>query len=142
MNYPQISFQVRITSADTLPQMAARVGKALGCEFAPHFDQMYDSGEAYGSSVLGQMYDSGEAYGSSVLGLQIVISHDPMEPEGQARTYVLIGSLRGDIEAQWDIEVQRISISEYILGVLKLCEHESWYIADTAELKAEAGLSS
>ncbi|ACY13833.1 hypothetical protein [Haliangium ochraceum] len=127
MNYPQISFQVRITSADTLPQMAARVGKALGCEFAPHFDQMYDSGEAYGSSVLG---------------LQIVISHDPMEPEGQARTYVLIGSLRGDIEAQWDIEVQRISISEYILGVLKLCEHESWYIADTAELKAEAGLSS
>lgn len=81
-----------------------------------------------------------EALQASALGLHITLSHDPSIPEGARRTYVLMGGVRDDIEAEWDIGVPVISISRYILGVLTIADGEGWYIASEAELRAEAGL--
>ena len=86
------------------------------------------------------MFDSDEALEASCLGLQITLSHDPEIPEGELRTYVLMGALRGDIEVQWDIDVSTISISEYMLGVMNICDPEEWYIASRAEQLEEAGI--
>ncbi|BAZ16712.1 hypothetical protein NIES4071_85900 [Calothrix sp. NIES-4071] len=125
MNYPQVTFQVRLKSRATLSDLGERVGSILGCNFEPSFDHMFDSGEGIEASCLG---------------LQITLSHDPDIPEGEERTYILMGMLRGDIEAQWDIGVPQISINEYILGVMTICDDEGWYIPDMKEYYEEAGL--
>jgi hypothetical protein len=105
--------------------MGERVGKALGCTFAESEDRMFEPGEALEASVLG---------------LHITLSCAP----GQTgeRTYALIGGVRDDVDAEWDIGMPVISISRYLLGVLTILDAEGWYIASDAELRAEAGLSS
>lgn len=62
--------------------------------------------------------------------------------EGTTRSYALIGGVRDDIEAEWDVGVPVISISRYVLGVLTITDGEGWYIAGEAELRAEAGLAA
>jgi nitric oxide synthase oxygenase domain/subunit len=126
MDQPQISFQVRRDSSETLAGMGERVGKALGCTFTESTDTLFERGEALEASVLG---------------LHITLSHDPSLPENVPRTYVLMGGVRDDIEAEWDIGVPVISIGRYVLGVLTITDGEGWYIATEAELRAEAGLS-
>lgn len=127
MDHPQISFQVRRDSGDTLAAMGERLGEALGCTFVASTDKLFEPGEALQASVLG---------------LHITLSADPSIPDGARRTYVLIGSVRDDIEAEWDIGVPVISISRYVLGVLTIADGEGWYIAGEAELRAEAGLAA
>lgn len=126
MDHPQISFQVRRRSTETLTAMGERVGNVLGCTFTPSEDKLFEPGEALEASVLG---------------LSVTLSHDPALPEGEERSYALIGSVRGDIEAEWDIGVPVISISRYMLGMLTIADGEGWYIASEEELRAEAGLS-
>ena len=101
MDHPQISFQVRRDGSETLTAMGERVGNVLGCTFTSSDDKMFEPGEALEASVLG---------------LHITLSHDPALPEGVARTFVLMGSVRDDIEAEWDLGVPVISISRYMLG--------------------------
>jgi hypothetical protein len=125
MDHPQISFQVRRDSSETLAALGERVGKALGCTFVESTDHLFEPGEALEASVLG---------------LHITLSSDPSVPEGAARSYVLMGGMRDDIEAGWDIGAPVISISRYILGMLTITDGEGWYIAGEAELRAEAGL--
>jgi hypothetical protein len=125
MDHPRISFQVRRDSTDTLATMGERVGEALGCAFAESTDRLFEPGEALQASALG---------------LHITLSHDPSIPEGAKRTYVLMGSVRDDIEAEWDVDAPGISVSRYVLGVLTITDGEGWYIAGEAELRAEAGL--
>ena len=126
MDQPQISFQVRRRSSETLAAMGERLGNVLGCMFA---------------ASTGPLFEPGEALEASVLGLHITLSHDPAIPEGRERTYVLMGGVRDDIEAEWDLEVSVISISGYVLGMLTIADGEGWYIAAEDELLAEAGLS-
>jgi hypothetical protein len=125
MDHPQISFQVRRDSSDSLAAIGERVGAALGCTFVESTDKLFEPGEALQASVLG---------------LQVTLSADPSIPEGTARSYALIGALRDDLEAEWSIGVPVISISRYVLGVLTVADGEGWYIARDAELRAEAGL--
>jgi hypothetical protein len=125
MDHPQISFQVRRDSSDSLAAMGERVGAALGCTFVDSTDKLFEPGEALQASVLG---------------LQVTLSADPSIPEGTTRSYALIGALRDDLEAEWSIGVPVISISRYVLGVLTIADGEGWYIARDAELRAEAGL--
>ncbi|HEX3477509.1 MAG TPA: hypothetical protein VHT91_20950 [Kofleriaceae bacterium] len=125
MEHPQISFQVRRESSDPLTVMGKRVGEVLGCTFVESTDKLFESGEALQASVLG---------------LHITLSADPSIPEGTTRSYALIGGVRDDIEAEWDVGVPVISISRYILGVLTITDGEGWYIAGEAELRTEAGL--
>jgi hypothetical protein len=126
MEYPQISFQVRKRSSESLAAMGECVGQLLGCTFVESTSKMFDPGEALETTALG---------------LSISLSHLPSPSESELRTYVLMGGLRDDIEAQWDIEAPTISISDYVLGMLKLVDGEGWYIASEAELLAEAGLA-
>lgn len=125
MDHPQISFQVRRDSTDTLAAMGKLVGEALGCTFVESTDKLFEPGEALQASALG---------------LHITLSADPSIPEGARRTYALIGGVRDDLEAEWGIGVPVISISRYILGVLTITDGEGWYIASEAELRAEASL--
>jgi hypothetical protein len=125
MDHPQISFQVRRDSSDSLAVMGERAGVALGCTFVESTDKLFEPGEALQASALG---------------LHITLSADPSIPEGTTRSYALIGGVRDDIEAEWDVGVPVISISRYVLGVLTITDGEGWYIAGEAELRAEAGL--
>ncbi|HEX2691430.1 MAG TPA: hypothetical protein VHN14_32685 [Kofleriaceae bacterium] len=126
MDQPQISFQVRRDASESLAVMGELVGKILGCTFAPSTNRMFEPGEALEASALG---------------LHITLSHDPTLPSGATRTYVLMGGVRDDIEAEWEIGVPVISISGYVLGLLTIAGGDGWYIATDAELAAEAGVS-
>lgn len=125
MDHPQISFQVRRQSTDALAAVGERVGEALGCTFVESTDKLFEPGEALQASVLG---------------LHITLSHDPAIPDGAPRTYVLIGGVRDDLEAEWDLGVPVVSISRFVLGVLTIADGDGWYIASEAEHRAEAGL--
>ncbi|MEH2258767.1 hypothetical protein [Nostoc sp.] len=126
MTYPQISFQVRIYERASLAEMGARVGKALQCNFTPSDAKLFDEDEVLEATSLG---------------LSIILSQDIEVHEGENHKYYLMGSLKGDLEAMWDIEYQIINISEYILGVLTKYDKGKWYIPDLKELHLEAGLS-
>jgi hypothetical protein len=126
MEYPQISFQVRKRSSEPLAAMGEHVGQLLGCTFVESTSKMFDPGEALETTALG---------------LSISLSHLPSASGGEPRTYVLMGGVRDDLEAQWDIDAPTISISEYVLGMLRLVDDEGWYIASEAELLAEAGIA-
>jgi hypothetical protein len=124
MSYQKVTFQVRLKTRETLRQLGDRVGQAIECRFAPSFDRMFSGGEGMEATCLG---------------LKITLSHDPAVPDGELRTYVLRGALRDDIEAQWDLNTPSVSISNYILGVIRFCDNEGWYIADRREKLDEAG---
>ena len=126
MESPQISFQVRKRSSASLAAMGEHVGRLLGCTFVESTSKMFEPGEALEATALG---------------LSISLSHLPSPSEGEPRTYVLMGGIRDDLEAQWDIEAPTISISGYVLGMLRLVDDDAWYIASEAELLAEAGLA-
>jgi hypothetical protein len=125
MIYPQISFQVRLNEQATLLEVGARVSKALESVFQPSGSKLFEDGEALEATCLG---------------LWITLSHDPEISEGEVRNFVLMGMVKGDLEAQWEINRPNISISQYILGVLSTYDHGGWYIADVQELQREAGL--
>lgn len=73
----KLAFVVTTTARAGLAALSARVGKALGCTFAPHQDNQFDRGEAWAASVLG---------------LRLTLSHDPDVAEGEERLYVLSGA--------------------------------------------------
>lgn len=127
MGFPQISFQVRTRSAASPDEIARRVGKVLGCGFVPSSDRMFEPGEAL------------EAF---ALGLHITIRHDPEIPEGAQRTYMVMGMLRGDVEARWGDDAPAISITEYLLGLLLLCDGPDWYAPTLEEQLQEAGIAA
>lgn len=124
MDHPQISFQLRRRSGEPLAAMGERVGRALGCTFAESEDKLFEPGEALEASVLG---------------LQITLRQNLEAAEGEARTFVLMGGVRADLEAEWDIGVPVIDISRYVLGVLSIADGEGWELAGAAGQRAEAG---
>jgi hypothetical protein len=125
MSHPKVTFQVRRRSSESLTALGERVGGALGCTFGPADDPRFDMGEALATSCLG---------------LHITLNYDPMISEGNLRTYILLGSLRSDIGAEWELDPPRISISEFILGVLTIVDGPGWYIPTRREKYEEAGL--
>ena len=125
MTYPKLSFQVRARSTDTLADMAHRVAAALDCTFAP---------------ANGTEFEADEAMEAGALGLVLHLIGEAHAQPGTEVTYVLRGLVRPDVEAQLDLDASTISISEYVLGVLRLLDNDGWYIADRAELLTEAGL--
>ena len=127
MSLPQITFQVRTRSRTTPSDMVIRVGAILGCRFAPSSDRMFDDGHAVQASVLG---------------LQVTLSWLP-EPEG-SHMYIVMAAPRADIEAQWGGggDAPQLSIGPYILGVMRICGGDGWYIPTFEEHLTEAGLSS
>lgn len=127
MNYPQLTFQIRIKSRESLRQLGQRIDQVFGCQFVQSYDPMFLSNE--GSEAL-------------CLGLQVMLSHDPAVSEGDLRTYVLMGRVRDDIEAELSPDSERINISPYILGVLSIADSKDWYIASPKELADETGLKS
>ena len=76
-----------------------------GCTFAASGDPLFEPGEALEASVLG---------------LHITLSADPEVPEGKERTYVLMGGVRDDIEAEWALgaPVTRFNAVEVRLAFL------------------------
>ncbi|MEH1949464.1 MAG: hypothetical protein V7K77_21280 [Nostoc sp.] len=126
MTHPQISFQVRINERATIAEMGVRVGKALQCNFTTSDTKFFEDSEVLEATSLG---------------LSIILSHDIEVQEDENHKYYLMGSLKGDLEAMWDVEYPIINISEYILGVLTKYDQGEWYIPDFKELHLEAGLS-
>lgn len=125
MSYPKVSFQVRLRSTDRLEDVGRRVMAALGCEFVP----------AYGHE-----FEPDEALEATTLGLVVHLIGDPQVESDTETTFVLRGLVRPDVEAQLDHDAPTISISDYVLGVMRHLDHQGWYIAERSELLAEAGL--
>ena len=124
---PHLTFQVRRRSRETLTRMGERVGLVLGCTFSPSDDRRFTAGEGLEATVLG---------------LRVTLSHDPDEPEGSERTYVLMGKLHGELDAAWSEEfAPRLSITGYLHRLLTVIDGDGWYVATPAEQRAEAGLS-
>jgi hypothetical protein len=127
MSFPQVSFQVRTRSVASPTDIGQRVGNVLGCRFEPSSDRMFEPGEAL------------EAF---ALGLQITIRHDPEIPEDLPRTYMVMGMLRGDVEARWEPDAPTISISQYVLGLMTACDGAEWYVPSLEEQLQEAGIEA
>jgi hypothetical protein len=127
MHDPQVSFQIRINDSASLEEIGARVEQALQCQFSPSTSNFF-SGEP--------------ALESFCLGLWITLSCEMQLTENSDPTnYALMGTLRGDLEATWEDNYSIISISQYILAVMKKLDSETWYIPDSEELYLEAGLT-
>jgi hypothetical protein len=127
MHNPQISFQVRINDNASLEEIGARVEQALQCQFSPSSSNFFSGDPALESFCLG---------------LWITLSCEMQLAENSDQNnYILMGSLRGDLEANWEDNYSIISISQYILAVMKNLDSETWYIADSEELYLEAGLT-
>jgi hypothetical protein len=127
MTYPQLSFQVRINSNASLSEIGERVEKALQCQFTLSSSNFFDGDEALEATSLG---------------LWITLSYDPeVSAESGVNNYVLMGLLKGDLDAIWEDNFETISISQYILGVLRKSDKGDWYVPDLKELHLEAGLS-
>jgi hypothetical protein len=118
MIYPQIVFQVRIRETASLVALADRVGTALRCSF---------------SLSESEFFEGDEALEASCLGLWITLSYDRGIPKGEPRRYRLTGTVQEDLDAEWPLGFSLLSVSEYILGVLRIADSEAWYIPDTQE---------
>ncbi|MBD2576489.1 hypothetical protein [Oscillatoria sp. FACHB-1406] len=126
MTYPQLSFQVRINTRASLSEIKERVEKTLQCRFTTSYSNFFDGDEALEATALG---------------LWITLSCDPEASGDGVHNYLLMGMLKGDLDAIWEDDFQTISINQYILGVLKKSDEGDWYVADLKELHQEAGLS-
>jgi hypothetical protein len=124
MSYPKVTFQVRLRSADGLDAVAHRVSAVLGCTFAP------TSGDEFNAPTMA----------AATLGLDVLLVGEAVDDPDTEVTYILRGLVRPDVEAALDVDAPTISISQYVLGVLRVLDDEGWYIAERAELLAEAGL--
>lgn len=122
MAHSKIGFQVRIKEDTTLNELGRRVGRILDCTFAPSHAKFFE-GDA--------------ALETRSLGLWIALSGDPEILEGQRRTYILMGTLADDLEADWDDDGDLINISPYILELLTKYDNSAWYIPELEEILSE-----
>jgi hypothetical protein len=123
MNNTRLSFQICIDESASLEELGARVGRALQCPFLPSSANLFAGEQAL------------EAF---CLGLWITLSCDMLPVDRTTpKNYVLMGSLRGDLEATCEDDYSIISISDYILTILKKLDEGAWYIPDMDELSLE-----
>lgn len=130
MTGPQISFQVRTKSTASLAEIATRVSTALGFALAPSRDPSFEPGEAFDASVLGLQ-----------ISLSRIVDLRGDGPSDGPQTYVVMGGLRPDLEADWESDEPAHSISDYVRCVMAALDGEGWYVPTRQELLAEAGIA-
>jgi len=119
MTYARAGFQVRIREATTLAEVGTRVEQALECTF--------HRSEA-------RLFAGTPALETTLLGLWITLSILGGEPDGEAQTFVLMGTLKDDLDVRWGGDLPRIDISKFILGVLRSYDSGAWNIPDAEDL--------
>ena len=126
--YQTLSFQVRIRENVKISVLAERLSRVLGCPF-----------------MLGQS-DSREdenVYLANTLGLEIKLSElvdigvDRHPGDGY---FVLIGFVHEKWLHQWPVDTNMISISLYMMQLLKVIDNSGWFIPAKEEILQEAGL--
>lgn len=123
----RVTFQVRNLSNATMGEMSARVGKVLGCRFAPSVDRRYPYAEVQAAQTLG---------------LKIIMLYTHTQEDTATRTYIIMGSPTERLESQIELESVTLSISEYIVEVLRNGDGAGWYIPSRQELLEEAGIEA
>lgn len=130
MTGPQISFQVRIKSTAPLADIVARVGTALGVALAPSRDRSFEPGEAFDASALGLQ-----------ISVSAIVDMRDDAPTDGPQTYVVMGGLRPDLEADWESDEPVHSISNYVRSIMTALDGDGWYVPTRQELLAEAGIA-
>jgi hypothetical protein len=107
---PLVTFEVRIRDHATLDELRSRVDAALGISLSPSDSRMLRDTKGLQTETLG---------------VDISLHFWPPLPEGQLRTYRLIGYSAEDVKLPW---TDAVDLSEYILRVLKSRDSDQWFI--------------
>jgi len=115
MEYPQINFNLKLASQDSIETIAKRTGDALQCKFS-----VYE----------GDWYDEEIVMEAHFFGLWLQIS--AIEEE-TGKFYYLSGEVSQEIDSMWEEEYETIDISAYILGLLRKVDSEHWELTETSD---------
>jgi hypothetical protein len=126
MNAIQIAFQVRIQDRMDLGTMQERVEKALGLKM---------------QKTNSRMLSYGEGVEATTIGMLITLSYPHNIPDGEERTYVLMGKSSDELYQYLTSSSDYLDISSNILTILHIHDSKEWYIPELKELLEEAGIS-
>jgi hypothetical protein len=105
-----LTFEVRIKERISLPALGARVDAALNSSLKPSDSSMFRESEGLDAEALG---------------LDVSLHYWPPLPEGEERTYRLIGYPAGDLKLPFD---EIVDVSPFVLKILARRDSDQWYI--------------